>query len=247
MSSTEIMKRAGIARDVLTFWLRNGLLQPMEAAAGRGKHLRFEWYEANIAAVMNQLRILGMKIESMLSIVGTFREAISWAESYGIQPSDLPALDTIFTLHKKRINRLYDDAGLVKMIEQFSDEKYAEARITDRIKKIYYKMPKDEFYQHRDPFMIITEQPEASDVRQAVYQYGKLTYFWRSGEGEKYIFAWGEAAEFRSMCEGSVSSIALDIPTILWRVWNNPEDGIGGLLAWMKAGDDEEAKPEVEV
>lgn len=230
------MKRAGIARDVLTFWLRNGLLQPTEAAAGRGKHLRFEWYEANIAAIMNQLRILGMKIEGMLSVVATFRAAIAWAEKYAIDRADVVALDGLFNLHNRRDNGFYSDAEFANMMERFGYEEYGEPRIPDRIKAVHAKMSKNEFYQHIDPYMTITEQPEAGDPREAAFHPDELTYFWRSGEGENYLFAWGEGAVHKSMINGSVSSIALNIPVILWGVWNEPEDGVSAMLArGMKA------------
>lgn len=230
VSSTEIMQRTGIPRDVLTFWLRNGLLRPIEAAGGKGKHLRFEWYETNIAAIMNHLRILGMKIEGMLSIVATFRAAISWAESYGLNHGDVWAIKALSMIHGYRNIGSYSDADFAEMMEQYSAEEQGPLRITDRIKALRDQISDDEYKQYVNAYLTITEQPHASDVREAVFNPEFLTYFWRSGEGEKYLFAFGKNAVYASMMEGSVSSIALNIPVILWGVWNNPEDGISARL-----------------
>lgn len=230
VSSTQIMNRAGIHRHVMTFWLRNGLLRPIEAASGKGNHLRFEWYETNIAAIMNHLRILGMNIEGMLSVATTFREAIAWAESYDLKHNDVWALQTLSMIEGHHHNGGYSGARFAEMMEQYSSEDQGPWRITDRIKSLRDQIPEDEFYQHVDAYLTITEQPEVGDPREVVFHPDYLTYFWRSGEGGNYLFAFGENAVYKSMVNGSVSSIALNIPAILWGVWNDPKDGLSAIL-----------------
>ena len=230
ISSTDITRRADIPRDVLTFWLRNGLLCPVEAPTGKGRHLRFKWYELNIAAIMNHLRITGLKIEGMLSIVATFREAIAWAESYDLNRDEVGALHTMFILHHQREQQYFDDAELARKIDEFSGEHQGPSRITGKVRALHAKMPKDEFYRHLNPFLTISEQPEPMDPREAVFDVGELTYFWRTGEGDTYQFEWGEAAAFQSQKSGARAMIGLDISTILWEVWNEKEDGISAML-----------------
>lgn len=45
MLRADIMAKADITRDVMTFLVRGGALRPIEAPTGTGFKLRFPWYE----------------------------------------------------------------------------------------------------------------------------------------------------------------------------------------------------------
>lgn len=226
LSRSGLTTRAGIPNDVMTFWVRRGLVRPIYAPSGMGRHLRFEWYEANIAAVMSQLRQFGVPIDGLLSIAATYRDAIAWASSYDLTPADVGALHHLFILHAHRRHDTYDDAELEKMIEQAGQEKHGASRITDRIKAIHATMPEDEFRRHMDPFLSITEQPKPGDPGVGSAHAGELTYLWRTEEGD-YRFAWGEKGPRLAQEDGAHAMIAVDVSTVLCEVWNRPESEEG--------------------
>jgi hypothetical protein len=99
----DIMAKAEIPRDVMTFWVRGGVLRPIAAPTGTGFKLRFPWYEANIAAIMNQLRILGVKIEGMLSIGRVYREAIAYFDGFGLNRDQVFGLRSLFIIEDNLI------------------------------------------------------------------------------------------------------------------------------------------------
>ncbi|MEG3163135.1 hypothetical protein U1701_00855 [Sphingomonas sp. PB2P19] len=80
----------------MTVWVRGGVLRPIEAPTRTGFKLRFPWYEANIAAIMNQLRIFGVKIEGMLSIGCVYREAIAYFDGFGLNRDQVYGLWSLF-------------------------------------------------------------------------------------------------------------------------------------------------------
>lgn len=223
LSRSGMTTRAGIPNDVMTFWVRRGLVRPIYAPSGMGRHLRFEWYEANIAAVMSQLRQFGVPIDGLLSIAGTYRDAIAWASSYELTRDDVAALHSLVILHAHHKHGTYDDAELDHMIGQFSREKpHGKSRITDRIKAIHADMPEDEFRRHMDPFLSITEQPKPGDPGVGSAHTGELTYLWRTAAGD-YRFAWGEKGPQLAQEDGAHAMIAVDVSAVLFEVWNRPE------------------------
>lgn len=222
LSRSGLISRAGIPNDVMTFWVRRGLVRPIYAPSGTGRHLRFEWYEANIAAIMSQLRQFGLPIEGLLAIANTFRESIAWASSYELTRDDVNALQTVFNAYSSH-DRHGDDEQLQETLATFSLERHGASRITDRIQAIHATMPKEEFYRHLDPFMSITEQPKVGDPGLDNAHLDEMTYFWRFGEGENYRFAWGTAAGDLARQDGALSMVAVDITAALYAVWNQPE------------------------
>lgn len=114
----DIMAKAEIPRDVMTFWVRGGVLRPIEAPkTGTGFKLRFEWYEANIAAIMNQLRILGVSIKGMLSVCKVYRDAIAFFDGRGATRDEVHAMWTLDMIERNVIARRVKRAGYRDIVE----------------------------------------------------------------------------------------------------------------------------------
>ncbi len=90
------------------------MLRPAAAATGIGFKLRFRWYEANIAAIMKQLRILGVKIDGMLSIGCVYREVIAYFDGFGLDHDLVYGLCSLLITEKKlrhRVNKVRKTKG----------------------------------------------------------------------------------------------------------------------------------------
>ncbi|WP_260597438.1 hypothetical protein [Sphingomonas endolithica] len=220
MQSKEPLSRSGmtfhaaIPNDVMTFWIRRGLVRPIEAPSGMGRHLRFEWYEANIAALMGQLRQFGVPIDGLLSITATFRDAIAWADKYGLSRDDVMALWATFTAHALNTN----GEDLVASLDLWSHERHGATRITPRIRAIHASMSTEEFHQHHDAFLTIFEQPGPDD-RRGQYE-PDMSYFWRAGD--RWRFRHGQGAPHEARNDGALATIAVDVSTVIFDVWNRP-------------------------
>jgi hypothetical protein len=223
LSRGGITSRTGVPNDVLTYWLRYNLVRPIAAPDGPGRHLRFHWYEANIAAVMNELRQLGVNIDGLLSIGEIYREAIEWAEGYGLDHDDMGALHTVFIIHSHYAHH-QDADELAHDLESWSQERHGKSRVTERIKAIHAKMTKDEFYRHLDPFQTITAQPKPTDPGVNNANAEEMTFFWRINRGEQYRLAWGPSAGEQAREDGALAMIAVDVSAVLVPVWNRPGD-----------------------
>lgn len=72
-SRSELVRIAGVDDDAVAFWLRSNLLIP----EGRGarKHRRFTRREVKIAAVLGQLRSIGLNVSAMAGLVSELRRA----------------------------------------------------------------------------------------------------------------------------------------------------------------------------
>lgn len=87
-----IVRLLHIPNDAFTVWLRQGLIVPIEAAAGSGKHLRFEWYEVRIAACLAVARDVGLPGEALKVISDTLRSAVKVFQRSNVPPSLLTAM-----------------------------------------------------------------------------------------------------------------------------------------------------------
>lgn len=219
ISRGDIMSHAEIPRDVMTFWIRGGLLRPVEMPKGPGKHLRFEWYELSIAAVMDQLRLLGVSLKGMLSVAEAYREAIAWGERYGIVREDIFAIGTLDNAYSKHAEGRFTDAELAEWIEQLGHEKHGGWRVTDRIKALHASMSMAEFKQYSKTFLTIMDVPTRDGVDD------ELTYFWRAGGDESYRSEWGAGALKTAADDGAVALFALAVSRILLKVWQRMEEG----------------------
>ncbi len=214
LSRSGITVRVGIPNDVMTFWVRRGLVRPIYAPAGVGRHLKFEWYEANIAAVMSQLRQFGVPIDGLLSIAASYRDAIAWASSYELSREDVGELHELYILYCHHRHGSYDDAELAVRLQKHSD----------RIKGIHAAMPEAEFRRHLDSFLTITEQPGSDEEDSREPNTEELTYLWRTGDRDEYRFAWGQEGPELARRDGALALIAVDVSAVLHSVWNPSED-----------------------
>ena len=254
----DIMVKAAIPRDVMTFWVRGGVLRPMEAPTGTGFKLRFSWYEANIAAIMNQLRILGVKIEGMLSIGHVYREAIAYFDGLGLNRNQVYGLWSLFIVEDSFVARMLRQAELRNLVnspgfdrdknpsiveasvdlsedeqeEELKEamlaaagEAHGEKRLTREIAEIRENVEREDFYRHLHAYLTVTEQPKADDPAGHSANLEEMTYFWRTGEGDEYRFAWGPKASGEATKDGAKAMIAVDVTAVLYEVWNRPEDG----------------------
>lgn len=58
----QIAERIGASDDVMSFWLKSGLLVPSRGGAGKGRHRKFDIFQVNIAAVLFEMRRFGVNI-----------------------------------------------------------------------------------------------------------------------------------------------------------------------------------------
>jgi DNA-binding transcriptional MerR regulator len=80
MTETKLYSRAqlvaisGAPEDAVVFWLRNGLLRPVERE-GR-QHRRFDRREVQIAAILREARQIGLNVGAMAAVVAGIRSAV---------------------------------------------------------------------------------------------------------------------------------------------------------------------------
>ncbi|MBB5727917.1 hypothetical protein FHS99_000373 [Sphingomonas prati] len=250
------MNRVDIPKDVWTFWTRGGVLQPVEGGRGTGNRNKFPWYEANIAAIMNQLRILGVKIEGMLSIARVYRDSIAYFEGLGVDRDQVNALWQLFIiqghivakrtewhrvrdfvnapdLNPERFLHLVEAAAdysiedvWAEEIEAAPDEKHGAQRVTLELWDLWSTLTREEFYRHLDPYLTVTEQPKPGEPGVENSNLEEMTYFWRVGEGDEYRFSWGSSTKAGE--DGATAMIAVDVTAVLYKVWNSDTDEAAG-------------------
>ena len=77
-SRQDIAERAGITDDVLSFWIKRGLLVPEpQEGSGKGVHHRFHFSQINVAIILKVLRDhFGANIGTLKSLADTLQSAI---------------------------------------------------------------------------------------------------------------------------------------------------------------------------
>ena len=213
LSRSGITTRADIPNDVMTFWVRRGLVRPIDAPSGMGRHLRFEWYEANLAAIMNQLRMVGVSIDALLSIATKFRRAIAWASDLGVSRDDVFAMMTYRNLRIGLEKRDYSREYFKQSLEGWSDARHGNQRVTERIIAIADRADAADFRKYEYAYTTITDQPER-------LYHPDATYFWRVGDDWRFDF--NESGLVAAREDGALASIAVDISSTLFHVWNRP-------------------------
>lgn len=208
LSRGELLKRTGIDNDVLTFWIRRGLVRPVEGGNGTGRRLRFAFYEANIAAVMNLLRSCGLNIEALASIADIYRSAIAWANGMSLARADLLAADDHRTakwqLKVGSITPQEYDEELARMRQQT----IAGVPLSDKHMEMASAMADDQLYNsHFHNLLAITEQPQERPG-------ADLVYLWRSQDRWQISYAPGDASD-----DNALALIALNVPEALHSVW----------------------------
>lgn len=211
LSRSGITTRADIPNDVMTFWIRRGLMRPIDAPSGMGRHLRFEWYEANIAAVMNQLRLVGLSIDAMLSIASKYREAIAWGRTINATRDDVFAMVIYRDLKSGLDDGDFSIDSYNSDLTSWSHERHGNQRVTDRVIAMVENTDAAAFQKYGYDYAAITDQPNRLYIPDA-------TYFWRVGDD--WRFATSETGLRAARDEGALASIAVDIPSTLFHVWN---------------------------
>ncbi|WP_394648906.1 hypothetical protein [uncultured Sphingomonas sp.] len=205
--------------DVMTFWFRHGLVQPIGERTGRGKHLQFAYTEANIAAIMLQLRDFGANIDAMKSIAAIYRSAIRWAEENNLSWMQAAALSTYVnmlvahggvTLPSASISDFRD---LRRAIEDFESSDLGKL-LTDDLKEIAQREKFSGIWGNCETFVEIAIQPLRLEET-------PTTHFYRTPNGWKRHLA--KAGQFYARKDGVYASIALDVLAILHRVWAEPK------------------------
>lgn len=222
LSRSGITSRTGIPNDVMTFWVRRGLVRPIEAPNGVGRHLRFEWYEANIAGIMAQVRKFGVSIDGMLSIAATFREAIDWMAAQGLSYDDAMALWNYFNIRASAAGSAEAAEYAEQTLALFRHERHGpSSRVTERIEALALQVDEAGFRQHLDAYLTIAEQPEPNAIRAAAMP--DVTYFWLAGD--VWRFGRGEGAPEVARADGALATIAVDVSTVIYDVWTRVEAG----------------------
>ena len=75
-SSSQLQALAKVETDVLTFWLRRGLVLPNQAPDGKGKHHRFHRDEIMIAAFLRAARDAGLNVAALSALVAEVRRGV---------------------------------------------------------------------------------------------------------------------------------------------------------------------------
>lgn len=211
-----ITSLADIPNDVVTFWIRRGVVKPIEGPAGTGRHLRFAWHEVNIAAVMGQLRLLGAPIDSLVSLAATYRAAIEWGLGYGLSRGEVLALRTVFHAQDMYERGALDADKLASYLAVDAKETVRPDRITERVLDLSGQVNRTDFEQHWETFASIYEQPTPGRYYASPHESG--TFFWPSKDGWKVSH--DRLAESAAAHDGALALIKMNVPSVLFLVWN---------------------------
>lgn len=91
-SRSDIVRRAGVDNDVLTFWLRRDLIRPIEKPSGRGNALRFDPYQVRVAKVLANARAAGLNLDALNAIAFSLQGAIKTFMRAEVSPTMLPSI-----------------------------------------------------------------------------------------------------------------------------------------------------------
>ena len=89
---SNVVALAGVPNDVLTFWLRSGVLRPTQGQERAKMRLRFSRDQVRIAAVLNQARNIGLNIEALRALADTLHECERWIAEFGMTADDVDAV-----------------------------------------------------------------------------------------------------------------------------------------------------------
>lgn len=98
-------------------------------------------------------------------------------------------------------------------------------RLTREIAEILENLEREDFYRHLYAYLTVTEQPKADNLGGYSASPQEMTYFWRTGEGNEYRFAWGAEESGGATKDGAKAMIAVDVTAVLYEVWNRSADG----------------------
>ncbi|KQM46012.1 hypothetical protein ASE69_17060 [Sphingomonas sp. Leaf208] len=129
-SRSDIVQLAKVENDVLTVWLRQGLIRPIDAGVGRGKSLRFDPYQVRIARVLADGRGVGLNGDALRAIADALQTAIQTFAKADAHPRLLSSIieeieapghfqDNFASIRRLAANRPSDElTDLLEMYEQ---------------------------------------------------------------------------------------------------------------------------------
>lgn len=77
----QLSELTAIDDDVLGYWIREGLLRPLAGGDGKGKHRRFDYRQVNIAALLGEMRGIGVNISGLRSFAAIMQRGVEIADS----------------------------------------------------------------------------------------------------------------------------------------------------------------------
>jgi DNA-binding transcriptional MerR regulator len=83
----QVAELTGIDDSALNYWMREGLLRPIEGGGGKGNHRRFDYVQVNIAAVFGQLRRFGLNIAALRTLADLLQSAVQLGTSVQLHPA----------------------------------------------------------------------------------------------------------------------------------------------------------------
>lgn len=72
----QVAELTGLSDDVIGYWIKERLLVPEAASAGKGRHLRFDYLQLYVAAVLREMRAYGANIEALRGLAGLLQKSI---------------------------------------------------------------------------------------------------------------------------------------------------------------------------
>lgn len=125
----QLSELTAIDDDVLGYWIREGLLRPLAGGDGKGKHRRFDYRQVNIAALLGEMRGIGVNISGLRSFAAIMQRGVEIADS---GPWTVGELEFVLELrHRvdafsageplKVLDRATNDFVLPKTIEEVVD------------------------------------------------------------------------------------------------------------------------------
>lgn len=87
----DIADLTGLHDDVLSFWSKRGLLQPVAGGGGAGQHRKFDFMAVQAAALLNELRRHGANIAALTGFAELLHRAAALGQRCGLSGRDLDA------------------------------------------------------------------------------------------------------------------------------------------------------------
>lgn len=88
-SKGDLSRLSGVPENVLTFWLRAGLLVPVEGGDGRGSHRRFDRMQVSLAAILREMHAFGANITTLNSFAEFLRPVMIYGETLKYDPGTI--------------------------------------------------------------------------------------------------------------------------------------------------------------
>lgn len=88
---SQISELTGLSDSVLAFWLKRSVIKPTTKSEGTGRHLKFDFIEIHLAALLRELRKLGNDVDSLKAFADLVHQGRELAERYRLSENDLSA------------------------------------------------------------------------------------------------------------------------------------------------------------